>query len=181
MRSTKTPTKAYTRNNANHTARPMASGQGRRCKPETHKSRAHVLYIFPTHCGQSAKLQGLRHFSSPLHKDFSLPVASPGCFPHCGCQYEASAAVPAEPAPPAGNDVTMDEGHLAAMHTLPTAFSLAAAELSEFNPHQLRAEISRLEVVLQNWSASSLPSLRKQAEEAQQAVEKELTSRRSPG
>ena len=54
-------------------------------------------------------------------------------------------------------------------------------DLADLSPSQLRSEIARLEGVLQGWQPSTLPSLRKQLEEALARARRELTSRRSTG
>ena len=144
--------------------------------PKHTKVERMCMTCFLCTVGKGEKLQGLWQLSSPLHASLPLPMATPSMV----AKYDTTTQGPSPLQAPT-NDVAMGMESETAPPMPLAAFSRAASELTELNPPQLRAELNRLEGVLQSWSPTSLPSLRKQLEEAQQAVKKELASRRSPG
>ena len=54
-------------------------------------------------------------------------------------------------------------------------------ELAELTQPQLRAEIARLEAMLQGWTGTMLPTLRRQVEESIQMARRELSGRKTTG
>ena len=63
----------------------------------------------------------------------------------------------------------------------PSAQDQPSDDLSGLSPSQLRAEITRLEGVLQAWQPGTMPTLRTHLDDALTKARRELTSRRSTG
>ena len=63
----------------------------------------------------------------------------------------------------------------------PSAQEPASDDFSALSPSQIRAEITRLESVLQTWQPGNMPTLRTHLEDALAKARRELTSRRSTG
>ena len=99
-----------------------------------------------------------------------------GASPSMISKYEPSAPPPqgtaeSTPAPARGDDP---------MQTAPPASAALSDEPADLTQQQLRAEIARLESMLQGWTAM-LPTLRKQVEESLALARRELSGRKTTG
>ena len=158
----------------------MAPSQARLARPQAHQGGTHVPNVLLMHSGEIPHLPRMPRESVSLPPDFSLPMASYWCL--CSpsgrlrCRRHHRSATS-----------RWGQGRERRAHAgrIPPCRQPGPRQVStrshRAQPPQLRADIARLEGVLQGWQTATLPALRKQLEEALAKTKCELASRRSPG